>query len=131
MAKLSIIRGYPGQGKSTWAKKKFNCILLENDMFQYKDGKYCWSPKGAKDAIRRVLELTKDLLSDGIDVCVANTFTKARFVESYKRIAEEHGAAFEVFRMTKEYKNVHNVPKDVLKSMKENFEDYPGETFVE
>ena len=30
--KLTIIRGLPGSGKSTYAKSRYNCLILENDV---------------------------------------------------------------------------------------------------
>ena len=48
-------------------------------------------------------------------------------MEAYRRLAEKHGAGFEVYRMTGNYGNVHNVPAATLKSMKDGFEDWPGE----
>jgi predicted kinase len=39
MATLTIVRGLPGSGKSTYAKS-LNVFHIEADMFCMKDGKY-------------------------------------------------------------------------------------------
>lgn len=130
MSKLTLIRGIPGSGKSTYAKNNYQCCILENDMFQIVDGKYVWSPEGTRRAIDQVMALTDQILSSGADVVVANTFTKVRFVEAYKRIADRHGADIEVIRCTGSFKNVHNVPQQILENMRDNFENWPGEKMI-
>lgn len=128
--KLTIIRGIPGSGKSTYAHKNFQCLILENDMFQIIDGKYCWSAEGTKNAISMVRRLAEIALMNGSDVCIANTFVKRRFIEGFKQLAIKFNADFEVIRCTGNFKNVHDVPEAVFNSMKSNFEDWDGEKIV-
>lgn len=130
MAKLTLVRGVPGSGKSTFARKNFQCVVLENDMLQIQNGEYVWAPETTKRAIEKIAEITEELLSAGIDVCIANTFTKRSYIEFYKKMAARHHAAFEVIRCTGEFKNIHNVPEGVLKSMREHFEDWDGEVKI-
>lgn len=130
MPRLTIIRGLPGSGKSTYAKKNYDCLILENDMLQMADGKYMWSVDGTKTAIKMVYKMADMALANGSDVCIANTFTKKRFVNEYKMLAERHAASFEVVRLMNDFGNVHNVPSQVLESMKKGFEDWPGEKTV-
>ena len=93
MATLHLFRGYPGSGKSTAAQKLFpGVVLFENDMYLMRDGKYCWSKDTVKDAVKWCYSSVENALKNGIDVCVANTFTKRRFIESYKQLAEKYGA---------------------------------------
>lgn len=125
--KLICCRGLPGSGKSVFARKHFQCCILENDQFQMQNGKYVWSPDGTKRAIALCRNLADQILAAGADVVVCNTFTKRSFVEGYKRLAEKYGADFEVIRMTGNFQNTHNVPKFILDNMKSHFEDWPGE----
>ena len=125
--KMTIVRGCPGSGKSSWARKHRECCILENDQMQIRDGKYEWSAEGTKKAINLVYSLAKIILSSNCDVCICNTFTKKRFIECYRQLAEHYGAEFEVIRMTGEFKNTHNVPSYILDNMKKSFEDWPGE----
>ena len=45
-------------------------------------------------------------------------------------LAKKHNAEFKVFRMTGNFKNVHDVPEKVFNSMKAGFQNYPGEVVV-
>lgn len=128
--KLTIIRGLPGSGKTTYAKKSYNCLILENDMYHIRNGEYEWDKKNMETAILWCLGTCRDALCHGMDVVVSNTFTQKRYVDTYRRIAEETGAEFEVIRCTGEFENQHSVPRFVLENMKRGFEDYPGETIV-
>lgn len=128
--KLTIIRGMPGSGKSTYAKNNFNCLILEQDMFFIRNGQYKWHPSGMPSAIEWCKSMATTALENGMDVCVVNTTLKRQYVEEYKKLAEQHNASFEVIRMDTSYGNIHNVPTHVLDNMKKSFEDWPGETIV-
>lgn len=132
MAKLTIIRGVPGSGKSTYAKKNFNCLILEQDMFHERDGKYQWKAAAMRDAIRWCKDMARHALKLGMDVCVVNTFVKIPHVEEYRRMAIELGASFDVIRMDNDFGNIHAVPETTLKDMKDSLMDspWPGEKIV-
>ena len=83
-----------------------------------------------KYATNFIYETCKNALHNGMDVVVANTFTRVKFIVPYKRLAEEMDADFEVLRCAGNWQNTHNVPQDVLESMSINFEDWHGETIV-
>ena len=128
--KLTIVRGVPGSGKSTFVKNNFSCLHLENDMYFQRDDSYRWDSREMDDAIQWCMRNARNALMQGMDVVVSNTFTKRRYVEEYRKIAESAGASFEVVRCTGNFKNVHSVPEKVLESMKRGFEDYAGERVV-
>lgn len=128
--RLVIVRGLPGSGKSTFAKRNFDCLVLENDMFHVRMGEYRYSGDSMKDAISWCRDTCKAALLNGMDVVVANTFTQRRFIEEYRRLAVDAGAGFEVYRCVSDYGNIHDVPKSVLEGMKSGFEDWPGEKIV-
>lgn len=129
--RLILCRGCPGSGKSTFAAKKFPGVLhLENDMWHMKDGKYDFRGAMQPRAIAWCMTIANGALAEGMDVVVSNTFTKRRYIEAYRKLAEEHGAEFTVYRMHGEFGNVHSVPADVLENMRKNFEDWPGEIDV-
>jgi len=128
--KLTLVRGIPGSGKSTFVRNNFSCLHLENDMYFQRDGSYRWNSEEMDDAIRWCVQMSEIALSRGMDVVVSNTFTKKRYMEPYRKMAESIGAEFEVVRCEGNFKNVHNVPEKVLENMKKNFEDYPGERIL-
>lgn len=131
MAILRLMRGAPGSSKSTSAKRMFpGTLLLENDMFLISDDQYKWSKERVRAGIDLCMKMTKMALENGSDVVVANTFTKRRFVESYRQLAEKYGANFEVYRCRGNYKNVHGLDDNMVESFKKSMEDYPGEFLV-
>lgn len=131
MAILYLFRGHPGSSKSTSAKKMFpNTLLLENDQFMMQDNCYNWSRERVKEAIAWCTQMTRTALENSMDVCVANTFTKKAFIERYKKIADEYGAKFEVYRCIGNFKNVHGLDSKKVDSFKKSMEDWPGEIFV-
>ena len=129
--KLTLIRGLPGSGKSTFATRNFKGILhLENDMFHMIDGEYKFDLDRQYKSVDWCLDTAKRALSYGMDVVVSNTFTKREFIEPYRRLADEVGAEFNVYRMTGDHGSVHNVPEDVIERMRSGFEDWNGEVTV-
>lgn len=131
MAILTLMKGAPGSGKSTTAKRMFpGTLLLENDQFLMRDGKYCWSKESVQDAIKWCTASVEIALKNGMDVVVANTFTKRRFIAAYEKLAMKYGAKFQVYRCTGNYQNVHGLNDEMVMSFKNAMEDWPGEIFV-
>ena len=132
MATLRIFRGHPGSGKSTSAKQMFpGTLLLENDMFLISDNQYKWSKERVRAGIDLCVKMVKMALENGSDVIIANTFTKRRFIETYRMIAEEYGAKFEVYRCVGNFKNVHGLDDKMVQQFKDAMEDCPGEIIVD
>lgn len=132
MAILHLFRGIPGAGKSTMAHKMFpNLLRVENDMYSEQDGKYQWSTDRVKKAIAWCTSTVRTALENEMDVVVANTFTKRKYVDAYKKIAEECGAKFEVYRCIGNFKNTHNLNGAIMASFRRGFEDYPGEIIID
>ena len=131
MATLRIIRSYPGSGKTSFAHRMFpGTLLIENDQYHMHDGVYDWHAENMKDAIAWCGEMVRAALEKNADVCVANTFTKKRFIEHYAKLAEEYGAKLEVYRCTGNFKNVHGLSEKMVDGFKKSMEDWPGETIV-
>jgi len=129
---LIIIRGLPGSGKSTYAKKNYpNALHLENDMYHYHNGVYEFDNNKQRNAVEWCITTAKNALRCGMDVVVSNTFTRKRFIDSYVEFAKELHITTKVIRLETNYGNIHDVPKSVFESMKKGFEDYEGEKIVE
>lgn len=128
--KLYIIRGLPGSGKSTYAKK-IGCFHVEADMFHVCNGKYQFDPKNVKAAHEWCQFMVRIAMTKGIDVVVSNTSTKKWEVEEYLKFAKEFNYDVEIIALvSKNYGNIHNVPEDVLSNMKDRWESIDGETLI-
>ena len=131
MAILHLFRGHPGSGKSTTATRMFpNLVRFENDQFLMRNGEYCWSKDLVKDAIRWCSSMVDTALSNDMDVVVANTFTKRRFIAAYEKIAMKYGAQLKVYRCTGNFNNVHGLSQNMVQSFKDAMEDWPGEVLI-
>ena len=130
---LYIVRGLPGSGKSTFAhSKRFaGALVLENDMYHVKDGKYKFDRENMPDAIYWCQEACRNALEHGMDVVVANTFTKPEYIKIFEEMAKHYGHEFKVLKCTGNWQNVHNVPEDVLNAMRSGWQDWPGEEVVD
>ena len=126
---LYIVRGIPGSGKSTFAKS-LGGTHFEADMFFMKDGEYKFdmfklkeAHKWCQDSVNTamILNTTADLNKT---IVVSNTFTQEWEMKPYFELAEVHG--YKVFSIIIENRhggvNEHNVPEEVLSSMKNRFE---------
>lgn len=127
--KLTIIRGLPGSGKSTEAKK-LGIFHVEADMFCMKDGEYCFDYKTHSNNHLNCKYLISFALSNDCDCVVSNTFTKLEEMNPYLDKARFYGANVEVIRMSSNYGTIHNVPLEVIDKMRERFEDYEGEKII-
>jgi len=126
---LYLLRGLPGAGKSTLAKS-IGAIYFEADMFFMEGNEYKFNPLKLKDAhawCQNQVRISMKNASGGMTptrIAVANTFTQEWEMDAYYKLAEEFG--FTVFSMVVENRhggvNTHNVPEDVLESMKNRFE---------
>ena len=130
---LVVIRGLPGSGKSTYAKKHFSESSwdhFENDMYFMRDSMYKFDEKKAHAAANWCYySVSKSLLS-GKSVVVSNVFVSRGAVNRYKELAEDIGAKFRVIRLEADFGNVHDVPVKVYQSMKSCFQDWPGEEVI-
>lgn len=134
MVKLFVIRGVSGSGKTTYAKTIYPELpLVEADDYRMVNGEYVFKVEETtlvhKKAQKRILEL----LLEGKNVVVANTFTRKWELDSYLTFLKEGGVEPEVkiTRLNTLYENVHGVPSEVVTSMKERFEDIEGEIVIE
>ena len=130
--RLNLFRGAPGSAKSTSVHKMFPGVLLvENDMFHMHNSQYEWKAENMPKAISWCISMVRTALENGMDICVANTFTKRKFVEAYKMIAEEYGADFHVYRCIGKFKNVHGLSEGMVANFEKAMEDWPGEIIVD
>ncbi len=125
---LIIIRGLPGSGKSTLARKICrgidNAVHFENDMFHIANGVYTFRPELAPVAVRWCYESASKAMDDGARlVVVSNVFNRKSSYEQYVTAANERGYEVQIIHVKGDFGNIHNVPEEVLKSMRDSWED--------
>ena len=132
---LYIVRGLPGSGKSTFAKK-----LVGSDFLVCEADKYFIDPvteeykfdvsllKRAHEWCQTQVEryMKDSLVNDQFyrEIAVSNTFTQEWEMKPYFELAEKYGYTVFVTIVENRHggKNVHGVPDDKLEIMRNRFE---------
>jgi len=130
---LTLVRGLPGSGKSTFANTITNEFsVCEADKFFYdKEGNYNFDGSRLKLAhvwcfnqVRTRMEDNKLNPQFYPEIVVSNTFTQEWEMEKYYELAEEYG--YKVFSIIVENRhsgvNQHGVPAEKIEQMKNRFE---------
>ena len=127
MKTLYIVRGLPGSGKSSLAKKITETLYSADDFFTNKKGEYNFNAKLLGKAHEWCWGKVRDAMFLGVNaVAVANTFTQAWEAEKYYQIAEEYGYSVFVIECQNDFGNVHDVPQESIDAMKERWEMKEG-----
>jgi len=132
---LYIVRGIPGSGKSTFAKKivGHDFLVCEADKYfvNKETGEYKFDFSKIKDAHKFCQDMVETYMKDSLvnnqfyrESAVSNTFTQEWEMDPYFKLAKEYG--YTVFSIVVENRhggtNVHNVPEDKIEQMKNRFE---------
>jgi len=131
---LTLVRGLPGSGKSTFAKALVgdDFLVCEADKFFYdREGNYNFDATKLKEAHESCRNRVETYMKDnGVnpqfypEIVVSNTFTQEWEMEAYYKLAEQYG--YKVFSIIVENRhegvNQHGVPADKLEQMKNRFE---------
>ena len=128
MAKLFIVRGLPGSGKSTFAKLLLSQGVaqehVEADMFRYNtEGDYIFDPKDNPRVHEECRVAVGISLFEKKDVVVSNTFVKKWEMEPYLRLAALFEAEVVIMKMENRLENIHNVPQEIVNRMEKGWED--------
>lgn len=124
---LILVRGLPGSGKTTFAKKCRVYLHLEADMF-FVDAnkKYVFDGSRIKQAHEWCQNTARIMLNNNIPVIVSNTFTTIKEMQFYL----DCEIPFTIYRMTREYGSIHDVPSETIERMRSRFEPIKGETLI-
>jgi predicted kinase len=132
---LYIVRGIPGSGKSTFAKKLVGHDFLVCEADKYfvdkETGEYKFDFTKIKEAHKFCQDLVETYMKDSLvndqfyrEIAVSNTFTQEWEMEHYMEFAKKYG--YTVFTLVVENrhggKNIHNVPEEIIEKMKQRFE---------
>lgn len=124
MAKLTLVRGLPGSGKSTYARSLGVAHYEADQFFELDWGEYKFDSKLIKIAHEWCFANVVRALRMGHDVVVSNTFTQLWEMNRYLEIPRlVDGVEIEVVEMKTQYENIHNVPEDTLAKMAARWED--------
>lgn len=123
MTTLTIVRGLPGSGKSTYAKQLLELDPrsrhLEADMyFIDRYGNYVFNPSHLREAHVWCLDSTASYLISGCSVIVSNTFTTMKEMQPYLDVARRHSVTLEVIEMRTQYGSIHGVPEATMEKMR-------------
>ena len=122
---LVLIRGLPGSGKSTMAKK-FAASGYEHfeadQYFENEDGSYAFDRRGLHRAHHQCLTKASWCLADGKPCVVSNTFTTFEEIEPYLQAAEAAGARVFIYECDDDFGSIHDVPRTVIENMRKRWE---------
>jgi predicted kinase len=132
-----ILRGLPGSGKSTFAKRlaaEYGFVPLEADDHFYVNGEYKFDPARAADAHALVARDALAHLQAGGRIVIANTHVRLWEMAAVAGAATLASKSFCFVECVGAFGNVHAVPDAVIAGMRERWEKLPqifaGRSFV-
>jgi cytidylate kinase len=123
-----ILRGLPGSGKSTFAKKlaaEHGFTHLEADAHFHVNGEYRFDPARAADAHALVARDALTAMLAGERVVVANTHVRLWEMAAIVGAATLAQTRFCFVECVGEFGNVHAVPDEVIEGMRLRWEALP------
>jgi predicted kinase len=125
---LTLIRGLPGSGKTTLAKKlvvtKQNAVAhFEADMFFIDENEnYQFDATQLSEAHRWCQKQCELSLKKGQSVIVSNTFIKQWEIKPYRQLSKKYHAKLVIKVCSGNYQSIHNVPDNTIKIMQRQWQ---------
>jgi len=145
MKHLYIIRGLPGSGKSSMANKlasiasvtEFNAphwitedpltpcgVHIEADQFFHKtDGTYRFDKSELPLAHKWCQSRANELMKEGRDIAVSNTFSTNWEMDPYIKMADHFGYNVFIIECQNNFGSIHNVPEKSMNRMRDRWEE--------
>lgn len=123
--KFVLIRGLPGTGKSTLARTMEGFVVCEANAFFYKTGSYRFDGRLLSASHIQCQEDVRWALENGENVVVANTFTELWEMDVYIKMGQEFSCEIEIIEQKVFFKNIHNVPDETMRRMRNKWEALP------
>lgn len=127
-----LIRGIPGSGKTTHAKRVLHSdVVIEDDDFFTRNGVYKFIeaelPEAQAFALKRFSLAIADRNNRDKTISVCNTFSRRREIAPYIEACKKAGVEFSVIRMDGTFENVHDIPEYKVHNMSKSIENVDGE----
>jgi predicted kinase len=134
VATTTIIRGLPGSGKTTYAKKYFpNSLIIEGDQLHANpDGTYEFDGTRVNSG-KYILAMLKTAYRMGVKHVVVTVAHTGLYLREIMDLAKKHGTlrvAWMDYNNGDTSQNNHAVPDDVIATMKKRFFKIEGETYI-
>ncbi len=127
-----LIRGIPGSGKTTHAKRVLHSdVVIEDDDFFTRNGVYKFIeaklPEAQAFALKRFSLAIADRRNRDKTISVCNTFSRRWEIAPYIEACRKAGVEFSVIRMDGTFENVHDIPEYKVHNMSRSIENVDGE----
>lgn len=129
---LIIVRGLPGSGKSKIAKEyeKKGYVLVEANHYFIKNGKFEYEPRKINDAHNWCRRRVYELMNEGKNVVVANTFLKFWEFQNYLDYVRELGYGLEIIVAGEKGKTEFEIGVEKMAKMNKGFEEFDDEDLI-